>query len=304
VIRSTVLVVGGEAVDAGVGPAVCELARRTRTGVLNTWRAKGLFRFDDPAHLGTIGLQRDDLVLAGVAGEQRSFERVVLCGVADGELPDHLTGGLPADAEVVSPGDVAALHLDVRDDWLPRPPLYDALASVCGPRYLVDDVPLSPVRAAGDLAAWLPAGAVVTADAGAPGFWLGRTFPTRTPQTVLLPARPDPQFTTRVVASASAGCVVVRGPGAPVAERDEVDAAPGCAVGRGGAGARWVVVERWLPDGPRLSPAARVAQLDAVVAAGGGVVEVGVDLDDVGALEEVAGPVVVWGGPATGWGAA
>ena len=149
-IRSTVLVVGGEAVDAGVGPAVCELARRTRTGVLNTWRAKGLFRFDDPAHLGTIGLQRDDLVLAGVAGEQRSFERVVVCGVADGELPDQLTGGLPADAEVVSPGDVAALHLDVRDDWLPRPPLYDALASVCGPRYLVDDVPLSPVRAAGE----------------------------------------------------------------------------------------------------------------------------------------------------------
>ena len=89
--RSTVLIVGGAVVDAGAGPAIGDLARRTRTGVLNTWRAKGLFRFDDPAHLGTIGLQRDDLLLAGVAGEQRSFDRVVACGVADGELPDGVT---------------------------------------------------------------------------------------------------------------------------------------------------------------------------------------------------------------------
>lgn len=302
--RSAVLIVGGAAVDAGVGPAIADLARRTRTGVLNTWRAKGLFRFDDPAHLGTIGLQRDDLVLAGVAGEQRSFERVVVCGVAEGELPDGLAGGLPADAEVVAPDDVAALRLDAQDDWLPRPPLYDALASVCGPKYVADDVPLSPVRATGDLAGWLPSGAVVVAGAGAPGFWLGRTFPTRSPGTVLLPATPEAGFTADAVAAATGGCVVVLGPGQTTGPEPRVPDGRGHPPESAGRGSRWVVMERWLPDGPRLHPAARLEQLGAAVAAGGGVVDVGVAVDDLDVLEGVAGPAVVWGGPATGWAAA
>ena len=291
---TTALIVGGAAVDAGVGPTVVDLARRTRTGVLNTWRAKGLFRFDDPAHLGTIGLQRDDLVLAGVAGERRAVDRVVVCGVADGELPSGLAGGLPADVETIAPDQLGSLELERSEAWPQRPPLYDALAAVCGPAYGADDVPLSPIRAVGDLAAWLPEGAVVVAGAGEPGFWLGRAFPTRAPRTVLLPPRPDPSFGTSATRTTGGGVVVVCGPDdePPVVDR---------AGSVGSVAAEWVVVERWHPDGPALTPSVRLERLGAAVAAGGGEVEVAVALGDLGAVEGVAGPVVVWGGPAAGW---
>ena len=294
---STVLVVGGEAIDAGLGSSVVELARRTRTGVLNTWRAKGLFRFDDPAHLGTIGLQRNDLVLAGVAGAQRSFERIVVCGVADGELPAGLAEGLPPDADVLAPDDLAAVVLDVHERWGPRPPLYDLLAEVCGPVYGATDLPLSPIRAAGDLAAWLPPGAVVTAGAGEVGFWLGRVFPTRAPATVRLPLTPDPRFVADPMAEVAGGVVVVLGPDDPVPD-GMADVGSVGVVGP----PPWVVVERWTPHGPRHGPTERLARLDDARRRGGvEICEVGVALGDLGALEAVAGPVVVWGGPESGW---
>lgn len=290
---TAVLVVGGDAIDAGLGPTVVDLARRTRTGVLNSWRAKGLFRFDDPAHLGTIGLQRDDLVLAGVAGAQRTFDRVVVCGVADGELPAGLTGGLPPDAEAVAPEALAALTLEVQEHWTPRPPLYEALAAVCGPAYGADRLPLSPIRAAGDLAGWLPEGAVVSAAAGAPGFWLARTFPTRAPGTVHLPVHAGETVLPAAVRAATSGVVVICGAGDEIPRPAEVLV--------GDAAARWMVVERWLPDGPSLTARKRLDALAAAAAAGGGVVEVGVATGDLELVEQVAGPAVVWGGPLTDW---
>ena len=297
----TVLVVGGDAADAGLAPVVVDLAHRTHTGVLNTWRAKGLFRFDDPAHLGTIGLQRDDLDLAGVRGASAGGRRIVLCGVGSGELPVGRSGAMASHAEVVTPDDLASLEVDDAGVWPPRPALYDGLAAVCGPRYAAVDVPLSPVRAAGDLAAWLPGGAVVTAGAGVVGFWLGRTFPTRSPGTVVLPSVADPGFTASVAASASGGVVVVCGPEDPLPEVRLPVGSRGRA-GAGGAPRRWVVVERWLPDGPACTPAVRLANLEAAVAAGGHqVVEVAVAVDDLAPLEAVAGPVVVWGGPQANW---
>jgi hypothetical protein len=82
--------------------------------------------------------------------------------------------------------------------------------------------------------------------------------------------------------------VVVAGPDADVG-----------AVPPAGGGST-VVVERWLPDGARLSPGKRLAQLAAASDAGGGVVEVAVDVWDLDAREAVAGPVVAWGGVGSG----
>lgn len=271
----TLLIVGGAAIDAGAGPAVVALAGRTRTGVLNTFTAKGLFAWDHPAHLGTIGLQRDDVALAGVGDAMAAGTTVVACGA------DELAGQLPDGVAVVSPGDLASLHPDPWPHWPPRPPLYDALAAVCGPGYGDERVPLSPIRAAGDLSSWLPPGAVVVAGASLAGFWLGRTFPTREAGSVVLPAAADDGFVQRRAAGLAATgrlVVAVVGPDDP---------------GPAGDG---IVVERWTPDGPALDPATRLAALDAAVAAGGGSVTVGVDAGNLAALEAVAGPVVAWGG--------
>lgn len=297
----TIIVAGGGVVDVGAVTTLVSLVRRTRTGVLNTWRAKGLFRFDDPAHLGTIGLQRDDLLLAGIAashvGSGASVPRVVMCGVGPGELPAGLAGGLGDVVEVVAPEALADLDLPIESQWRPRPPLYDLLAEVCGPAYGATDLPLSPIRAAGDLAAWLPPGAVVTAGAGEVGFWLGRVFPTRAPATVRLPLTPDPRFVADPMAEVAGGVVVVLGPDDPVPD-GMADVGSVGVVGP----PPWVVVERWTPHGPRHGPTERLARLDDARRRGGvEICEVGVALGDLGALEAVAGPVVVWGGPESGW---
>jgi hypothetical protein len=274
-VAPALLIIGGAAIDAGVGPAVVALAERTRTGVLNTFTAKGLFAYDHPAHLGTIGLQRDDVALAGVADAVADGVTVVVCGA------DELTGQLPGGVVAVAPGDLGSFNPDPVDQWRPRPRLYGELAAVCGPGYADDRVPLAPIRAAGDLSAWLRYGAVVVAGAGLVGFWLGRTFPTRRFGSVVLPATADDTFVQRrTVDAVDAGRLVV----AVIGPDDPEPSGPA------------VVVERWVPDGPVMDPSARIAALDAAVAAGGGLVTVAVDIGDLGQLEAVAGPVVAWGG--------
>ena len=266
---------GGVPGTPGAIETLVALAKRTRTGVLNTFLAKGLFRFDDPAHLGTIGLQRDDLRLArvDVPGEFT----VVVTGVDDDEIP----GGIPDHWERVDPGDLGSLHLPDAPSFLGRPELYGAIAAVCGPLYGDARVPLSPVRAAGDLASALGTETVVTANAGLAGFWLGRTFPTRHPGSVRLPVRAGHDVVAEVLASEPA-VVVVCGPD------DEVpEAAP-----TGGV----VVVEHWSPTGPPTTPADRVAALTrALGIAGVHHLEVGVAVGDVADLVAVAGPIVAWG---------
>lgn len=296
-----VLMVGSGVVDAGLGDVVVALAERTHTGVLNTYCAKGLFAFDHPAHLGTVGLQANDLVLAGVLGADPAFPLVVAVGIG----PDELPGGLPPSVVVVAPAELTSLTLPTADRYPDRPPLYDALAEVCGPLYTDGTLPLSPVRAAGDLSAWLPGHAVVVAAGGVAGFWIGRTFPTRRPATVWLPPGRDAGFVDRTVAArveAGDTVVVVAGPG-------DAGVSPGVvAVGAP------VVVERWLPTGPPLSPSIRIARLEVAlhgthemptlrqVAPDGPhevpEVEVGVRIDDLAAIEAVAGPVAAWHGAA------
>lgn len=288
---SALLVVGGDVVDAGLTDTVGDLAVRTRTGVLNSYRAKGMFPFDHPAHLGTIGLQRDDLALAGVADVIAAGGTVVAAGAPE------LDGMLPDGVVHVPPATLSVIDLPVAPDWPARPVLYDALAAVCGPAYADDGVPLSPIRAAGDLATWLPDDVVVVGAADVAGFWLGRTFPTRHPGSVRLPAhRGTESVGTAVRAIVDAGrraLVVVATATPALAHLTDLE--------RRGI----VAVERWSPTGPTRSPVDRIATLDAAYRNGSQhlpatdvppVIEVGVNVWDLAPVEEVAGPVVAWGG--------
>jgi len=92
-------------VGPGVVPdhvdAVRRFAADTGLGVLNTYGVKGLFRWDDPAHLGTIGLQERDVELAGVL----DADLVLGVGLDDRELGP---GDLGPKAQVVDPADLPA----------------------------------------------------------------------------------------------------------------------------------------------------------------------------------------------------
>ncbi|MEY4340216.1 MAG: hypothetical protein RLZ14_2066 [Actinomycetota bacterium] len=251
-----VVLVGGDAVDAGWVPALRALAAERKVGLLNTFAAKGLFEWNDPAHLGTIGLQELDLELAGVAGA-----RVLLVGVPDHEIPRQWLAEVGAEWSDVDVAGCAAA-LEANDHPTPRPPLYGALAAVCGPMYGIDTVPLNPARAAADLAGWLPADGSVQAWPDTAGFWLARTFPTR----VLGSMRVAPRGIDR-----SATVYVV-------AEHEPVGLPPDA------------VVEHWTAGGPRIDAAERLERLQRAVEGGAGaVLELGVDLGAVDTLVGVAG---------------
>jgi hypothetical protein len=142
------------------------LAHDAHIGVANTWSAKGLFRWDDPHHLGTVGLQARDLELLGAY----DADEVIVTGLDEDEV--DLTG---VTAFPVAPGDLVDLDLGYQAE-LVRPPLYEALAAVVQPLYQSEKSPPSPARLLADLAA---TGERVVARPGTrTAFWVARAFPT------------------------------------------------------------------------------------------------------------------------------
>lgn len=209
------ILVGPGVVSAGCVEGLHAFADRYRGGVVNTWGAKGVFRWDDPRHFGTAGLQARDFELAGLG------EVDVL--VTSGLDPDEVTSRpWEGRAEVL---DLAPAELATFDHALPsgtseRPALYTELAAVVGPLY---EQPGSPAATAAGLAATLPSDATLVARPGLVGFWIARTFPTARPGSV-------------VVANAA-----VDGPTLVVEDDDwaEVDLDPSALVAVAGAIVAW-----------------------------------------------------------------
>ncbi|HYN34345.1 MAG TPA: hypothetical protein VES40_17095 [Ilumatobacteraceae bacterium] len=268
-MTNPVIVVGGTAIDMGTAASLRRLAVQRRVGMLNTFAAKGLFAWDDPAHLGTIGLQVGDLELAGLRDAD-----VLLVGVPDHEIGRDWLRSVGARCHEVEAGDLPTL-IEPNDGPTPRPELYGALAAVCGPMYADATLPMNPARAAADLAAWLPVGGVVQAARDAAGFWLGRTFPTRELGSVRFGPGIDARPVTVHVVSGGSNWT-------GVAERVDAGVA---------------VVEVWSADGPAITPTERLERLAAGVARGrGAVFELGVDSAALDALIAVAGEPL-WGAP-------
>jgi len=286
-----VVLAGPGVVREGAVDALRALAARAGVGVANTWGAKGVFDWQSPHHMGTVGLQARDfdllgwadagLVLAtGVDPDEagadrwaRAGSRAVVIGAAPGRL-----------------GDLAAAW-----PWPPASPrpneLYRRLAEVVQPLYRSDASPLSPGRVVADLRAALPADGLLVADPGPAGLWVARAFPTTHPGTVLVPATPAPGF-----AAAAALVAALRHPGTrPVAVTtapvDDVTEEAVELAARLGVG---FVLEEWGTDGV----AHPGEHADALVAAqaGDGVTRlpVAVDLAQTALLVEVAGEVVAW----------
>jgi len=271
-----VIVAGAAAVQSGAAPVLRDIADRTDIGIFNTWGAKGLFPWNHPAHLGTIGLQERDVELAGLA----EFDMVVLCGVSDDELDRAALTAAGVTWRDVMPVDLGDERLPGRTSPTPRPPLYDQLAAVCQPLYADDTTPLNPARAAADLAALLPDNGLVAADVGRVGFWLGRTFPTSTLGSMQLPVRPTTGFAvTQALMARRTGRF-------GIAVLDAIDEVSQSVIDR----AKDLLIEVWSADGPQTSPDQRKqAILDAHGAGGVHVLQLGVRFAAIDALVAVGG---------------
>ncbi len=189
------------------------LADRLGAPVANTWGAKGIYPWDDPHHMGTCGLQRDDFVLLGFDG----YDVVLTVGLDAAESPADRLG--PARVAVAEPGTLAALAETVATR--PLVPagdneLYRRIAAIAGPGYVDGSSPRHPARAVMDLKQSLGPDTRVTAQPGEAGLWVARTFPTDRPGSVVVPAHDRPGIGAAVgLVSALRGTetvTVVRGP--------------------------------------------------------------------------------------------
>lgn len=243
------ILVGPGVVAAGCVEGLRAFARRVGGGVVNTWGAKGVLRWDDPLHFGTAGLQARDFELAGL-GE---VDVLVTSGLDPAEVTSTPWAGR-AEVIDVAPADLGGFDRRLPAGTTERPELYSALAAVAGPLY---DQPGSPPARAAALAAALPEDGLVVAPPGLVGFWIARTFPTARPGSVLVPAAG--QAAGRQEAAEAAR----RHPGPTVFVTDSLEQLSGP---RPVPGTR---VEVWGPGEVDLDPSALVAVAGPIVAWGG-----------------------------------
>lgn len=217
-------------------------ARRAGCGVVNTWGAKGVFRWDDPLHFGTAGLQARDFELAGLA----EVDVLVTSGLDPAEVTSRPWEGRTEVIDVV-PAELATLELALPAGTTERPALYMTLAAVVGPMY---ERPGSPPARAAAMAAALPVDGLVVAEPGLVGFWIARTLPTAASGSVAVPALGGPDRAWRLAADAAASgrSVTLVAPATP-----SVDL-PG------------VTVELWRPDDVDLDPSELIAVAGDIVA--------------------------------------
>lgn len=281
-----VAVVGPGVVRARALSELHEFAAVSGIPVFNTWDAKGVFRWDSPFHGGTVGVQSDDLTLAGVF----DAELVVTSGLDPaGAVAAAVQGLVTLD---VPPSQLAALV----HRWTPtaaptdRSRLYRDLAAVVTPLYESDTSPVNPARAALHLSGAAPDDGVVTGDAGTAGHWLARTFPTGIPGSIVLPPRAIP------------GCAVAGAFVAELAGRraiavidDGPDDATNAVIELAAADGVELAVQAWSDEHPPTGPDDHVTLCrDGFTGAARGIRPVGTDGSGMSRLVDVAGPVVAW----------
>jgi hypothetical protein len=260
-------------------------------GVANTWGLKGVFRWDSPHHLGTVGLQADDFRLLGLS----DAALVIATGLDPDEAPPAAWHGfapsieLPPDALDALAGRAVAARAP-RD--IARPELFQRLAAVVNERSASAQVPLSPARAVADLRAVLPDGGLLAADPGVAGLWVARTFPTTELGSVVVPAtRADGIAAALALTASLDGRPAIAVTDAPLTSRTRDVLALAARLG-----AAFPVVV-WGADGDldrADDHAHHVAH--ALLARSITVLDVPIDPNDTQLLLNTAGPVIAWGG--------
>ena len=119
--------------------------------IANTWGAKGVFDWQSPNHMGTVGLQARDFELLGFG----KAGRILSIGIDPDECRiDRVTQGIPVS--VLDPASLASLR--VRrvgpSTTIPSPgpnEFMRRMSAFCTPLRTESKLPLSPGRAVGDI---------------------------------------------------------------------------------------------------------------------------------------------------------
>lgn len=287
--RSVAVLCGPGVVRAGAVWGLHELAAVGGLGVLNTWGAKGVFDWRSRHHWATVGLQRDDFVLGGLAG----VDLIVATGIDPLESPAQRWALSPY--VIVEPAALARLaELWPSERAAPQmPPLRDRLSRVTQAGWSDERVPMQPTRVTLAYSRVFGSHGIVASDPGTSGFWVARTFATTRLASAHVPAEAGSQ------GSAVACCLVARlrrpcVPALAVVDaplHDDVklmlEAASRLGVG--------VAVEVWDPEGERVGADVHSERL-GLAAAGTDqrISSVATDPRQLEQIVEVAGPIVAW----------
>jgi acetolactate synthase-1/2/3 large subunit len=200
-----VVLAGNGVARVGAAPALREFARATGIGVAETFMGKGLLSYEDPHHLGTVGLSSRDYSLAG-------FEDADVVITVGYDLVEHAPDNWnpSADKTIVAidttPSEVDAHYLTevelVGDLYHVLSRLTEELRDLrhahVGSR--LDDIvlgrfeagrhddafPMQPPRALWEIRQALGRRDMLISDVGLHKLWIARMFPAHEPDTVFI----------------------------------------------------------------------------------------------------------------------
>jgi acetolactate synthase-1/2/3 large subunit len=200
-----VVLAGNGVARVGAAPALREFARATGIGVAETFMGKGLLSFEDPRHLGTVGLQSRDYSLAGF----EDADVVITVGYDLVEhSPEHWnpdgaktivcidTVAPEVDAHYITEVDLVGdlyhilsrLAEELRD--APHATAHSRLNDIIIGRFEAakddEQFPMQPPRALWDIRQALRPQDILVSDVGLHKLWISRMFPAREPNTVFI----------------------------------------------------------------------------------------------------------------------
>ncbi len=286
--EAPVLVVGAGVIRAGAIDGLHALAAGAQLGVLNTWDAKGVFDWRSVHHWATVGLQRDDLALAGLA----DADLVLTSGLERSVFGAHplLAGAHDLVPQMLGPL-AEACHRPARE--LLMPPLRDRLAAATQRGWAEQGAPLWPTRATLHYGQALPTGGLIVGEPGTAGFYLARTFATTELGSARVPIGPVPPGWSLAASFAAQLARPGRAVLAVLDERAElpVDDWRELAERHG----LRLVVERWAPDGEPLDAAAHAARTAELFStARSAEVTLRTERGQLAEMIAAAGPITAW----------
>jgi len=203
-IRPVVLAGNGVA-RVGAAPALREFARATGIGVAETFMGKGLLDYEDPRHMGTVGLQSRDYTLAGFEDADvvitvgydlvehdpkhwnpRRDKKIICIDTVSPEVDESYM------TEVDLIGDMyhvlTRLAEECRD--APHPVEESRLNDIIHGRFEAmrddDSFPVHPPRALWEIRQVLGREDMLISDVGMHKLWIARMFPAHEPNTVFI----------------------------------------------------------------------------------------------------------------------
>jgi acetolactate synthase I/II/III large subunit len=200
-----VVLAGNGVARVGAAPALREFARATGIGVAETFMGKGLLSYEDPRHLGTVGLQSRDYSLAGFDDADvvitvgydlvehspehwnpKGNKTIVCIDTVAPEVDAHFM------TEVDLVGDLyhilSRLAEELRTD--PHHTPHSRLNDIIFGRFEAakddEQFPMQPPRALWDIRQVLRPQDILVSDVGLHKLWISRMFPAKEPNTVFI----------------------------------------------------------------------------------------------------------------------